>query len=259
MALNTAMQFGIKEVADVAFYKVGDVKFDPQTGKITAREFSEAEKSTVGTESNKVKSIAIKPVLKFDTLKTSGLEFTGETTEARGGKGNAVLMSWDHSREANLTLEDALLSADSLRAMLSNAAFQGDGTNSVVISVDAKGFPDTYTVVGKTYARAADGTDHLLTFLIFKAKVNSEASFEMSADGDPSTLNMGLKVLRCVAEDSDMGAVTGDMVKLILDENKDIQNAPDTTFFTSREYYLDSSNQKVEKLDGKLVTSSSNS
>jgi hypothetical protein len=158
--------------------------------------------------------------LLFTTLKTSGLEFTGETTEARGGKGNAVLMSWDHSREATLTLEDALLSAKSLATMLSNdqATLAGENT---VISINANGFPGTYTVVGKTFARGTDGKDHLLTFLIFKAKVSAEANLEMSADGDPSTLNMTLKVLRCTndANDLAMGAVDGDMVKLIIDDN----------------------------------------
>ena len=202
MANLFEQKFGIKEVADVAFYNQGDVKYDASTGKVVA---------TDGTAT---------PVLEFTTLKTSGLEFTGETTEARGGKGNAVLMSWDHSREATLTLEDALLSAKSLATMLSNkpASLVGDNT---VISIDANGFPGTYTVVGKTYARGTDGKDHLLTFLIFKAKVSAEANFEMSADGDPSTLNMTLKVLRCTndATDVKMGAVDGDMVKMIIDDN----------------------------------------
>ena len=238
MAFNPAMQFGIKEVADVAFYKVGDIVFDSKSGAIKTREFTAAEKKAADDADITIK---IEPVLKFDTLKTSGLEFTGETSEARGGKGNAVLLSWDHSREATLNLEDALLSAESLRAMLSNTAFQGDynkettdenyvAPNSIVISVDANGFPDTYTVVGKTYARATDGKDHLFTFVIFKAKVNSEASFEMSADGDPSTLNMSLKVLRCVDADKAMGCESGDMVKLILDENLSTTNAPSMSF-----------------------------
>lgn len=202
MAELFTQKFGIKEVADVAFYNQGDVKYNKDTGTV---EVTSAEK---------------KPVLVFTTLKTSNLEFTGETAEARGGKGNAVLMSWDHSREATLTLEDALLSADSLATMLSKsrATLAGDNT---VISIDANGFPGTYTVVGKTFARGTDGKDHLLTFLIFKAKVQAEANFEMSADGDPSTLNMTLKVLRCTTDklDSDMGAVDGDMIKFIIDDN----------------------------------------
>ena len=202
MASLFEQKFGIKEVADVAFYNQGEVKYNAETGKVELTE------------------TGVKPVLEFTTLKTSGLEFTGETTEARGGKGNAVLMSWDHSREATLTLEDALLSAKSLATMLSNkpASLVGDNT---VISIDANGFPGTYTVIGKTYARGTDGKDHLLTFLIFKAKVSAEANFEMSADGDPSTLNMTLKVLRCTndATDTKMGAVDGDMVKMIIDDN----------------------------------------
>jgi hypothetical protein len=214
MALFT-QQFGIEEVADVAFYNVGDVIYDSNSGALTMKE---------GVK---------EPVLLFDTLKTSSLEFTGETTEARGGKGNAVLMSWDHSREATLTLEDALLSSKSLATMLSNQAPAAKGTGNnefTVISIDANGFPGTYTVVGKTYARGVDGKDHLLTFVIFKAKVQAEASFEMSADGDPSTLNMTLKVLRCTKDDSNIGAVSGDMVKLIIDENNGDEKTPAIKF-----------------------------
>lgn len=208
-------KFGIKEVADVAFYTQGDVWYDATDGHV------ELTKSDA------------KPVLEFTTLKTSGLEFTGETTEARGGKGNAVLMSWDHSREATMTLEDALLSANSLATMLSGSQATEVGANgTTVISIDANGFPGTYTVVGKTYARGTDGKDHLLTFLIFKAKVSAEANLEMSADGDPSTLNMTLKVLRCTNDSVDkaMGASDGDMVKLIVEPNTTNNKTPKIEF-----------------------------
>ena len=200
MALSLG-KFGIKEVADVKFYNVGDVKFDAATGLVSLK------------DSN------VKPVLEFDTLKVSSLEFTGETAEARGGKGNSVLISWDHSREATLTLEDALLSVESLNTMLSSQGVKENG-NTAVITVDANGFPGTYTVVGKTFARGQDGVDNILTFLIFKAKVQAEASFEMTADGDPSTLNMTLKVLRCAANEKAMGCASGDLMKLIIDDNQ---------------------------------------
>ena len=195
-------KFGIKEVADVKFYTVGDVKFNSSTGALT------------------LKDANVKPVLEFDTLKVSNLEFTGETAEARGGKGNSVLLSWDHSREATLTLEDALMSPKSLNTMLSSKTMTTAADGTLIISVDADGFPGTYTVVGKTFARGTDGTDHVLTFLIFKAKVQAEASFEMSADGDPSTLNMSLKVLRCDDNEKSMGCAKGDLIKLIIDENE---------------------------------------
>lgn len=195
-------KFGIKEVADVAFYVVGDVKVDAETGELTF--IQQANSTRTG------------PVLTFDTLKVSNLEFTGETTEARGGKGNSVLMAWDHSREATLTLEDALLTVDGLNAMLSSGAIVSD-TNSDIITVTANGFPGTYTVVGKTYARDADGTDHIFTFVIWKAKVSAETTFTMEADGDPSTLNMTLKILRADT-DAAIGSVAGEMVKLIIDK-----------------------------------------
>ena len=35
------------------------------------------------------------PVLYIDTAKTTTTEQTAEQTDARGGKGNAILMSWD--------------------------------------------------------------------------------------------------------------------------------------------------------------------
>ena len=193
-------KFGIKEVADVRFYNVGDVKVNTTTGEVT------------------LKDNTVKPALEFNTLKVSNLEFTGETAEARGGKGNTVLMSWDHSREANLTLEDALLSVETLNAMLSSNEVGGD-EDSAIITIDAAGFPGTYTVVGKTYARDEDGTDQFLTFVIWKAKVQAEASFEMSADGDPSTLNMTLKVLRA-SEDPGIGSKDGELMKFIVDKNQ---------------------------------------
>lgn len=206
-------RFGIKEVADVAFYVVGDVKVDATSGEVTF----------VGTDTTRKG-----PVMKFDTLKVSNLEFTGETSEARGGKGNTVLMSWDHSREATLTLEDALLSVDTLNAMLSDGKVVSD-TNSDIITITANGFPGTYTVVGKTYARDEDGTDHLLTFVIWKAKVQSEASFEMSADGDPSTLSMTLKVLRA-EENATIGSAAGELMKFIIDKSSQGTVAPTITF-----------------------------
>ena len=60
------------------------------------------------------------PVLYLDTLKVSTIEQTAETTDARGGKGNAKLISWDYNKEITVTLEDALFSAKSLAIMFGN-------------------------------------------------------------------------------------------------------------------------------------------
>lgn len=84
-------RYGIKEVADVTFYEIN-------------------EDGTPG-----------KPVLYLDTLKVSTIEQTAETAEARGGKGNPMLVSWDFGKDINLSIEDALFSPKSMAIML------GDG------------------------------------------------------------------------------------------------------------------------------------
>lgn len=191
-------QFGIKEVADVRFYKVGDVEVNITNGAI---EYTGDDAPTA--------------VLALDTLKVSTLEFTAEQAEARGGKGNPPLIIWDYGREVNVTLEDATMSIDSLEVMFGEKAAT---TGKHIISINAQKFPGTYTIVGKTYARDVDGTDHIFTFYIPKAKVQSENTFTMEAEGDPTVFNMSLRVLR--------GNTDGDMVQFIMEENTDKTTNP---------------------------------
>ena len=172
-------KFGIKEVADVGFYAVGDVKVE--NGEVTATNA---------------------PVLKFDTLKVSTIEMTAESSEARGGKGNPALISWDYGREITVNLEDALLSMDTLSHL-----FEGKANEDDVITINANKFPGTYAIVGVTYARDEDGKDNLFYFYIPKAKIQSETTLTMEAEGDPTVFNMSLKVLR--------GNAAGDMMQLI--------------------------------------------
>ena len=237
---NILDRYGIKEVADVTFYELGN------TGMPTH------------------------PVLYLDTLKVSTIEQTAEEAEARGGKGNAALIAWDYGKEINVTLEDALFSAKSMAIMFGNgkvksfdsSAASGDtgdyimktvqilvaedgkdpnGTHWIgpdgkkyeminpkyydaegktvkvadlkketrylctfdlkasgaVIEVSGNSFPGTYYVVGDTFARSeASGNDEMFQFIIPKAKVTSENTITLEAEGDPSVFNMSLKVLR---------------------------------------------------------------
>ena len=259
-------QYGIKEVADVTFY----------------------ERDTAGHE---------KPVLYIDTAKVSTIEKTASTAEARGGKGNPALISWDFGLEINVTLEDALFSPQSMAIMqgsgkviegtttnpvyidVTNEVFdfpesattaasrtsitlkhefkdnsiyiyeidengrwisgqqlrgwEKDSTSTNVINKGASGtdintqrvaifyktpvdgqvgdaskieinsdtFPGTYRVVGDTYARnRATGKDEFFQFIIHRAKVSPENTITLSAEGDPSTFNMSLKVLRNIGD-----------------------------------------------------------
>lgn len=84
--MNLFQKYGIKEVADVVFY--------------TVTEIGDEEFYT--------------PVLFLDTLKVSTLEKTAEKVEAKGGKGNKKLITWNFGKEITLNLEDALFSPASM-------------------------------------------------------------------------------------------------------------------------------------------------
>ena len=250
---NILEKYGIKEVADVTFYKLDNA------------------------------GVPMYPVLYLDTLKVSTIEQTAETTDARGGKGNGKLISWDYNKEINVTLEDALFSAKSLAIMFGDGnvrTYVSDGTQKAyimkteeivateqgtletiktkcwssvfvangkeytkvnakfyranitgtkrddvdaknlatsdsiaqgevifctydlevsasVIDVSANSFPGTYYITGDTYARSNNsGNDQFFQFIIPKAKVTSENTITLEAEGDPSVFNMSLTVLR---------------------------------------------------------------
>lgn len=271
-------RYGIKEVADVTFY---EINADGSRGK---------------------------PVLFLDTLKVSTIEQTAETVDARGGKGNPKLITWDYGKEITVNLEDALFSPKSLAIMLGNGVASakssglvtrtvaarvktGGGLDYITVDINENGsavrkkvdmanatprdnsftaytsagitvkqitaengtsissnaagidraaintaigstyagqkvfltyeqsvekseivvsgdtFPGTYYVTGDTYARSdTTGKDSFFQFIIPKCKMTAENTITLEAEGDPSTFNMNLTVLR--PED-------GEMMKLV--------------------------------------------
>ena len=90
-------RYGIKEVADVTFYHINKTTNEPDY-----------------------------PVLVLDSLKVTSIEQTAETTEARGGKGNAKLIVWDFGKEITVNIEDALFSPKSLSIMFSDSRLLED-------------------------------------------------------------------------------------------------------------------------------------
>ena len=246
---NILERYGIKEVADVMFYKIKD-------------------DGTAGD-----------PVLYLDTLKVSTIEQTAEEVSANGGKGNPPLVSWDYGKDITVTLEDALFSAKSMAIMFGNgtvssdmsslkktiawtavgsdaaAPTQFDGpqgkkyavpssgvvtydasgssttsftagqiyyttfdmpiTGAGVIEISANSFPGTYYVTGDTYARSEiTGNDEFFQFIIPKAKVQSENTITLEAEGDPSVFNMNLHVLRPAGGGAMMKLVKYDMEEI---------------------------------------------
>jgi hypothetical protein len=268
-------------------------------------------------------------VLFLDTLKVSTIETTAENTAAQGGWGNPKLVQWDYGKEINITLEDALMSLESLRFMLGGAIKKpgageqnavivrhteevvvdssgkvpapkdhltgktllpkatyghpirlinlGGGTGSttagartqivvaevggaaktmsatsntimfknpaaginaetapttgdhirifwedvvtnattdesaVEVTISPDTFPGTYRVVGDTFMRSEKtGKDEPFQFVINKAKVQSNVTITLQAEGDPSTFEMTLNVLRSTNDEGQ-----NEMMKLI--------------------------------------------
>ena len=81
-----------------------------------------------------------------------------------------------------------------------------DGKEAVELVISPDTYPGTYRVVGDALIRDKDGKDEAFQFVINKAKMLSEVTLTMQAEGDPSTFNMSLNVLR---DDN------GDMMSLI--------------------------------------------
>lgn len=291
--VNIFDKFGIKEVANVYFEALDD---DLAAG---------VYKGDI--------------VLYLDTLKVSTIETSAENIAAQGGWGNPRLVQWDYGKELNITLEDALISLESLRFMLGgaikkpaantpvivrhteevvcgddgvvpkpkdhltgialtptatvghpirlinlttgartqilhsgtgnaptidgehainfvNPAAHGNDTavatvkgnhirifweevltsnsgseTAVEVTISPDTFPGTYRVVGDTFMRSQDtGKDEPFQFVINKAKVQSNVTITLQAEGDPSTFEMTLNVLRSTNERGE-----NEMMKLV--------------------------------------------
>ena len=90
---------------------------------------------------------------------------------------------------------------------VSKTAEPTDGSNSAVeITISPDTFPGTYKIVGDTFMRNTNGKDYPFQFVINKAKVLSEVTLTMEAEGDPSTFEMQINVLR---------DESGEMMKMI--------------------------------------------
>ena len=122
-------RYGIKEVADVTFYEIDDTTGDKGA-----------------------------PVLYLDTLKVSTIEQTAETADARGGKGNPKLISWDYGKEITVTLEDALFSAKSMAIMFGNGEASTPTAGKVQRVAVARKGSDTANTSVVVDMPTADGT-----------------------------------------------------------------------------------------------------
>jgi hypothetical protein len=72
------------------------------------------------------------PVLYIDSAKTSTLEGAATTVYAQGGKGNARLIAWEGEKTLTFTVEDALLSPQSLALLSGAGLFKRGGQNDPI-------------------------------------------------------------------------------------------------------------------------------
>lgn len=105
-----------------------------------------------------------KAVVTLDTLKTTGIETTGDTTYATGGYGNVRLVGYSSNRQARLPISDALFDKNSL-AMLTGNLLKEEAR--VIDFQEVKAVTSSKVTLSKTPAGAivsvfkvkADGTN----------------------------------------------------------------------------------------------------
>lgn len=77
-----------------------------------------------------------------------------------------------------------------------SVAYEGQSLGHM-IEISADKFPGTYKVVGDTFVRSKDtGEDERFQFVIPQAKMTSEQTITLEADGDPTVFDMNMTVLR---------------------------------------------------------------
>ena len=87
---------------------------------------------------------------------------------------------------------------DKIRIFWEEVISNDSGAETAVeVTISPSTFPGTYKIVGDTFMRSEKtGRDEPFQFIINKAKVQSNVTITLEAEGDPSTFEMQLNVLR---------------------------------------------------------------
>lgn len=235
--MNILDRYGIKEVADVTFYEIADngeagapvlyldtlkVSTIEQTAENTSARGGKGNPELIMWDYGKEITLTLEDAL-FSAksmalmygvdIKDTG-DFGKETTILKTVKPSQV--SSDGSKITingqDFTVSGSVTYYDENGSSTTNKASAAYATAKITVSgqkivISSDKFPETYYVTGDTYARSeATGKDEFFQFIIPKAKMQSEVTLTMEAEGDPSTFNMSLKVLR---------PANGEMMKLV--------------------------------------------
>ena len=220
---NILDRYGIKEVADVTFYAL-DTNEQPthpvlylDTLKVSTIEQTAEESTANGGKGNaplivwdygKEITVTLEDALfspkslammfgDADGVNTDKTEKIRKTVHPEAVNADGTVIINGKNLTGDVTFYDAEGTKVESKDGASYAVFMFQPSDIQRIDVSANSFPGTYYVTGDTYARSeANGVDEFFQFIIPKAKVQSENTITMEADGDPSVFNMSLKVLR---------------------------------------------------------------
>ena len=234
MAANILDRYGIKEVADVTFYELnadGTPKHPVlylDTLKVSTIEQTAEEAEARGGKGNAAliawdygKEISVTLEDALFSAKSMAIMFgngsvdTYEGDEALIMKTEQFIATADENKgwnpkysapdgknyeKVNPKFYDATGAVVAKTALVAGQKYFCSfdlKVEGAVIEISANSFPGTYYVTGDTYARSeTTGKDEFFQFIIPKAKVQSENTITLEAEGDPSVFNMNLKVLR---------------------------------------------------------------
>lgn len=234
--MNILDRYGIKEVADVTFYEIADngepaapvlyldtlkVSTIEQTAENTSARGGKGNPELVSWDYGKEITLTLEDAL-FSAksmalmygvdIKDTG-DFGQETTILKTVPASEVTTDGKikiNGQDVTVTdlkyydAEGKDVTSDKTGAVYATGKITVSG-QKIVISSDK--FPGTYYITGDTFARSEKtGKDEFFQFIVPKAKMQSEVTLTMEAEGDPSTFNMSLKVLR---------PENGEMMKLV--------------------------------------------
>lgn len=207
-------RYGIKEVADVTFYDLGadekpvlyldtlKVSTTEQTAENTSARGGKGNPELIMWDYGKEITVTLEDAL-FSAKSMAmmyGSAILEPTSTAKKEIRRTVYKDAVSSDKTKVTINDVVYTCKSATPFEDNenwvdVVFETEDAMTIEISADK--FPGTYKVVGDTYARSeTTGEDEFFQFIINKAKVLSEVTLTMEAEGDPSTFSMNLKVLR---------------------------------------------------------------
>lgn len=177
---------------------IEDALFSPKSlsimfadGKVTTDTAGTADYGTVKRSARVVATDSSAPTIKID----------GKTVNS-----DEVAIKWYVAKEGEIGMTE--FTAETFVAgTVYYATWDHPVAKKSIISITPDSFPGTYYVTGDTMVRSErNGEDEYFQFVIPKAKMQAEQTISMEAEGDPSTFNMSLQVLR---------PENGEMIKFI--------------------------------------------